>query len=189
MYRLIVALGCLVGTASVGATDVALVVQQKPVAWADAALANQLEIAVATQTDWTLHTLPTPSVPMAKMFTDDWVGLGRESGARYTVVVHIEETSLERRKTFNIPLVGQKWELMAQFDGVVRVIDLERGRDLLVEVIEYALPLRKVVQSSADDNVHDPDLHLTPRQKQQACRHLETQFAAQLVSRLEEVMR
>ncbi len=116
----------------------------------------------------------------------DWC---REAACRYLIVIHVERIDLERQKDFHVPLVFHKYTTVGVIDAEVRLLDVNRKRFLLAESVRVEEKGPRVFQATMDDEVNDPDLHLTAPAKIRFFKNLETAFCQELVERIGHNMR
>ncbi len=111
----------------------------------------------------------------------DW---GREVGGRYLMVVEITSERLEKRKGFHVPLVFHKYENVGIIEGEMRLIDLSRGKLLSAEPFKLERKGPRIFQATMDDEINDPDLHLTAPDKIRFFGKLEESLCEHLADRV-----
>ena len=197
LHRLIGLVLCLIATAvTADATSRRLILQveKAPLAWSDSRLTEQLITAfsrdpnlriVAPETQGSEH----PPFPGDQYNIDSLIDWGTEIGGRYLLLVTIHREALERRKTFSVPLLFQRWETVGILEGELRLIDLQKRRLLLAEPFQIERTGSRQFQAKWDDNKNDPSLHLTATMKNQLFRALELRLADRLVDDFSRITR
>ena len=162
---------------------------ETPNAWADSRLGDMLRRHFSrtarvdlVNTDGSDQPLP----PFPADYTDnqaifDW---GTEVGARYVMIVDIDDEYLETRKTFKLPLVFHRYETFGVVEGEIRLIDLERRRLLISDRFKVERKSGEAFQATPDDNRNDPDLHIDAAKKIRFFRDLEDDAAAYLAKKI-----
>ena len=117
---------------------------------------------------------------------DSLLEWGREAGGRYLMVVEVTSQRLEKRKGFHLPLVFHKYETVGVIEGELRFLDLSRGKLLTAEPFKVERKGPRIFQATMDDDVNDPDLHITAPAKivffnkleESLCQHLAKRIGA-----------
>ena len=130
-----------------------------------------------------------PPFPEAAYDLDSLTNWGREIGGRYLLSVDLSSIRLERKKSMQLPLVFHKWETIGIAEGELRLIDLLRGRVLAAEPFKTELHGKRAFQATMDDDRSDPDLHMTPTEKDRFFEALERQTAEDIVELLNSHLR
>ena len=150
--------------------DIVLRVEEPAVAYAASRLDEQLVKAFSRDQSARVTCVAPgsaayPRFPDAQYDLDSLTNWGTEIGGRFLLTVTVTDERLERRKSFNIPLLFHKWETVGVMIGEVRLIDLLRNKMLLAEPFEIVVTGKRVFQASMDDQKYDPDIHLTASEK------------------------
>jgi hypothetical protein len=69
-------------------------------------------------------------------------------------------------------------------EGELRFIDVERNRVLLAEPFDIEISGAKQIQAAPDGDKNDPDLYLTPMEKQALFDRLEEKLAGKLFKKV-----
>jgi len=180
-------LSCFLLTVPVlaGERDIVLHVTSVPSTWGRMRLDQRIVEQFSRTDDWRPHLVSGgssehPPFPEAGFDFDSLSAWGNEIGGRYLLVVRVDREALEHRRTFNLPLVFQRYEAFGIIDAEVRLLDLKRVRLLWAEPLTVELRGPRIVQAHPDDNRYDADIHLTARQKLDFFDRLERRFAAEL---------
>ncbi len=167
------------------------VVQGDP-AWSDASVEKQLHQILSR--NQRLRVLPArpiyddqPPFPEDLYNADSLMHWGLEIGGRYLMVVVVDKTRLERRKSFSLPLIMHMYQTYGVISGELRLMDLIRGRMLASEPFEVKIKGSRVLQQTFDDDRGDPSLHMTAMQKTQLFEELQQKASLLLVERLQEL--
>lgn len=169
-------------------------VQSPPVPWADSKLADKLRVRLCQDDAFDVIEVggraeqfpPFPSDPCNTERLVDW---GQEAGGRYLVMVTVDDERIERRKTFSIPLIVQKYQTVGIVEGNYRLIDVYRGKLLEARSFRIKLDGPRIFQGSMDDDINDPDIHLNAVEKIRFIGRLEDHVAEKLAERFEKEVR
>jgi hypothetical protein len=176
-----------------GPTVVLLQVNQAEVAWADPDLSGKLERRLTTEVGLEVKSVNDhnglPPIPVSHYYTDSLTNWGQEAGARYLMLVTVKSERLERKKTFNLPLIFHKYETVGVIEGEVRFYDVARSRLLISRPIDFELEAKRVFQGSLDGDKNDPSIHLSAVEKLSFFDKMEEKLAEQLVDRIKKVMK
>lgn len=183
----------LVGQA-IGAPSVVLLkVNQAEVAWADPDLVGKLERRLTTDLGLEVHSAGAnsglPTGPNNRYHTDSLVNWGQEAGARYLMLVTVASETIQRKKTFNLPLIFHKYETVGIIIGDVRFYDVARGRLLLSRPINFELEAKRVFQGAIDNDKNDPSIHLTAVEKISFIDKLEEKLAKKLIDGVKKILK
>jgi hypothetical protein len=126
---------------------------------------------------------PIPAFPEDRFNLDSLVNWGQETGQDYLLLVLVGSERLERRKTFNVPLVFHRYETVGVIEGELRFVDLRKGKLLLAEPFEVKQKGKRIFQAAMDDDVNDPSIHLTASQKTRFFDRLEEKLAKRLTEK------
>lgn len=96
---------------------------------------------------------------------DSLLNYGKELGGRYVMIVHIESQRLEKRKTFHIPLVFHKYQTFGIIEGELRIFDVDRNKLIRAEPFRVEKKGPRIFQATMDDEIGDPDIHITAPDK------------------------
>lgn len=136
-----------------------------------------------------LESDPTdPHFSFAKQ-TDDILAHAEQLGARYAVIVTTRSPRIERKKTLHVPLVFHMYQASGIIDGELRIYDLSRKRQLTAEPFSVSKEGPRALQATMDDDINDPDLHITAPQKLQFFEELEIDAADYVAKRVRKVAR
>ena len=168
-----------------------LKVNTAPVAWSDCHIYEKLERELTRSEGLRVYKADglsetQPSFPENRYDLDSLMNWGLEVGGRYLMVVNVYSERLEKRKSFNIPLIFHKYETVGVIEGDIRFIDLERGKLMLAEPFTVELNGPRIFQGSMDDNINDADIHLTSPKKLAFMDELESRLAEELVGMVNE---
>ena len=106
-------------------------------------------------------TVDWPEFPQDRYNVDSLKNWGIEVGGHYLLTVVVHNEWLETRKSFHLPLVFHKYEIVGVIEGELRLVDIARGKQLGVEPFTVRQNGPRIFQATMDDDMNDPDLHLT----------------------------
>lgn len=177
-----------------GERDMLLYVDSKPAPWYDTRLQDQLIRAFTRKENVRITPVDTaserpPAFPKAVYDLDSLTNWGLEAGGRYLVLVVVDDSRLETKKKFHLPLVFHKYETVGIIEGELRVIDLDRRRQLIAEPFRVEKAGPRIFQATMDDDVNDPDLRVAAKDKQTFFDDLESKLANRIVKRVGTVIR
>lgn len=169
--------------------DILLNVVTPPLAWGDSKLDQKLMLVLSRKPDMRIVSVSnnkavSPEFPRDYYDTDSLLNWGREVGGRYLMFVEISSERLEKRKSFHLPLVFHKYETVGVIEGELRFIDLMRGKLLAAEPFKIEQKGTRIFQATMDDNINDPDLHLTAPDKIHFFDKLEDKLSQYLAKRV-----
>lgn len=127
-----------------------------------------------------------PEFPAGQYETDSLIDWAARAGRKYLVLVSVEFEGLQRKKTFNFPLIFHKYQNIGVIFGELRVIDLMRKRDILSEYFKIEKEGKRIFQASIDDDKNDADLHISAPEKILFFRELERELAVMLADIVRE---
>lgn len=164
-------------------------VKTAPLAWGDSRLGEKLETALSRIQDFRVRSgrydlSDLPPFPENRTDTDSLLNWGKEAGGRYLLVVTVGDEYLERRKSFSLPLIFQRYQTVGVIRGEFRFLDLQKGRLLAAEQFDVQLVGTGRLQGATDDNRNDPDLHMAAPEKGRLFCLLEDKLTDQLVKRV-----
>lgn len=185
----------IVASASSGSADsfarkIIIRVDQAESAWSQPQLQQQLATDIS-RNELFRPVLASPEQPNLPPFpanrfdTDSLVSWGREVGGRYLLLVDVASERLERRKGWHIPLVFHKYSTVGVIEGEMRLIDLSWGRVIAAEPFEISKEAKRIMQMSMDDNINDPEIHVSAPDKIKFFRELEQKLCRRITERLE----
>ncbi len=193
---LVVTLGVTVGARPVPSFSrpVIVHVEVPPLAWSGSKLETMLLRELTRKGNE--HIVSSQSLPLEEAaFPTDYLSLdsvvdwGTEMGGKYVIVVKVDDERLERRKSFHFPLLFHRYRTIGVIEGELRVVDISRRKLLLAEPFHIEEKGAQIFQATMDDNVHDPDIHLTAPAKIRFFEHLEEKLAKKLSRRIKKVIR
>ena len=175
-------------------TVVYVKVQAPPVPWADSKLAEKLKVRLCQDDAFDVVEVSSrleqlPPFPTDRCNTENLVNWGQEAGGRYLLLVTVDDERIERRKTFSIPLIMQKYQTVGVVEGNYRLIDVYRGKLLEAKSFRFKLDGPRIFQGSMDDDINDPDIRLNAVEKIQFIGRLEDHVADKLAQRFEQEVR
>ena len=175
----------LAGQTLAGSGGLLVYVQSADLAWADADLAPRLKerLALKSFQQITIVSEQDSSFPGVNASQESLMAWGRGREGTGLLIVSITDERLERRKSFQVPLVFHKWETVGVIEGQYRLFDLQRLRMIAAEPFSIEQHGPRVFQGTMDDNIDDPDIHLRAPEKLQFFSRLENQLIVRLVER------
>jgi len=168
-------------------------VRTAPLAWGDSRLPEKIETALSRNPDLQitvsdpgdrLTANPQPRFPDNRTDIEGLLDWGAEMGGRYLLVVTVDKEYLERRKSFNLPLIFHKYETVGIIVGEYRFLDIQKRRLLTAEPFETELCGSRQYQAEMDDNSSDPSLHIPATAKSRLFDALEDKLTEQLVEKV-----
>ena len=170
---------------STGEKDILLKVITPEIAWADSNIKTKIKQEFSRQKNIRLffdenRSLHDPEFPQDFYNTDSLINYGKEIGRRYIMIVEITSERLEKRKSFHIPLIFHKYQAYGVIEGELRILDVDRGKLLTAEEIKVEKKGPRILQATMDDDINDPDIHLTAPQKIRFFNELEDQLVKYL---------
>ena len=187
----ILLLAATLAASSLADRDLILNVVSPPMAYSDSHIDQKLQRYLSREANLRVRLVQDntqPAFPSALYDTDSLLNWGRETGGRYLIVVEVTAQRLERRKSFHVPLVFHKYETVGVIEGEFRLLDLNRGKIMAVESFDVEKKGPRIFQATMDDNVNDPDLHLTASRKLVFFDQLEDQLCRQLADRVKKLV-
>jgi len=168
--------------------QVLLRVDGVPLAWSESRIGDRLSAVLSRSGSLQVRQIADdhePAFPGDLCDLDRLVDWGLEIGGRYLLLVDIDHEGLERRKSWLLPLIFHRWETVGVIEGKFRLIDLSRGRQVQAEPFRVEQKAKGAFQASMDDDVHDPDIHLTAPEKVRFFDSLEQKLCDELVERID----
>ena len=167
----------------------------EPNAWYDTQLARKLQTTFSRDAELRVTVVTTedniegrPGYA-ARTNTDSLMNWGMEMGGRYLLSLTITRETIERRKSFSLPLIFHKYETVGVIEGELRLLDLTKGRVLSAEPITVELVAKQQFQAEGDDNRHDPNLHIGAPQKSAFFGRLEDRCVEHLLQRVNKLIK
>ncbi|MDH4155869.1 MAG: hypothetical protein OEW00_01150 [candidate division Zixibacteria bacterium] len=189
---LVVGLAILPAVPAAGRTNgygIVIRVDAAPLAWSESKLETKLQKYLTRMPN--IRALPhgrqagpMPAFPEDTFNLDSLVDWGLETGQDYLMLVMVGSERLERRKTFNVPLVFHRYETVGVIEGELRFVDLRKGKLLIAEPFEVNQKGKRIFQAAMDDDVNDPSIHLTASQKIRFFDSLEDKLARRLADKI-----
>jgi hypothetical protein len=120
---------------------------------------------------------------------DSLVHWGREVGCRHVLLVEIRHQGLETRKPFSLPLVAHVYQRFGVIQGELRLVDVSKRAFVIAEPFEIERKGPRIFQATMDDDINDPDIHLTAPRKLRFFDDLEEELATDLTDRVSRAVR
>lgn len=130
-----------------------------------------------------------PAFPQAGYDLDSLVEWGKEVGGRYILFITINKERLETQKRFTIPLLVHRYVTAGVIEGEVRLVDVQRGRVLVMDRFSESVRARQVIQADSDHNPHDPELQVPADEKSGLFATLEDKLAGQIADKTKSKVR
>ncbi len=181
--------------AALGATQTVIVhVDSPPLAWGASNLETKLITHLSRNGNGRIVTAQTmstggPEFPGEFYDFDNLVNWGTEVDGNYLLLVDIDNERLQTKKSFHLPLVFHKYQAVGVIEGELRLIDIRRGKSLIAEPFKVERKGPRIFQATMDDNINDPDIHLTAPEKTRFFERLEEKLALQIVKRVRKAVR
>ncbi len=154
-------------------------------AWTDSQIESKIARSFSSQTNIVVEMIDDdnsaePRFPKNYFDSDLLLEWGKESGGRYVMVVDVQSERIETRKSFHLPLIFHKYQTYGIIEGEFRIIDIERGKLLSVKTFKVEEKGSRIFQATMDDDINDPDLHITAPAKIMFFSKLEDKLVAEL---------
>ena len=173
---------------SAAAATILLKVNPPPAAWSTVGIDEKLTLRMSRDSALRVITVDDddrlPLFPADSYNLDSLVQWGQQVGGQYLMVVDVHHERLERRKSWQIPLFFHKYTTVGIIDGEVRLIDLVDGELLVSQSFRREQKARRTFQAAPDDDINDPDLHMTAPAKTVFFDRLEDKLCDQLLESL-----
>ncbi len=174
--------------------EVVVHIETPPIAWGESHLADKLQTEMSRSTSTRIYMSDQmaedwPDYPTDRYHIDSLVNWGLETGKRYLLAVYVQSERIERRKTFSLPMIFHRYETIGLAEGEFRFIDLSKRKQLIAESFKIKERGKRVFQGSTDDDINDPDIHLTAYQKIQFLANLEEKLSRHLVKKIRRYVR
>ena len=179
---------------TVGSTErrILLLVQQGPSPWSDVRVFDKLQTALSRDQAVNVESLVPQGGEQTVIpditSTENLISQARERGGQYLICIAAESERLERRKSFHVPLVFHKWEVVGVIEGELRVLDILRNKLVLAEPIMVELHGPRAIQATMDDTKNDPDLHISAPDKLQFMSKLEDKLVADVMLKVKPLI-
>ncbi|HWR83622.1 MAG TPA: hypothetical protein VN285_09985 [Candidatus Deferrimicrobium sp.] len=162
--------------------------------WSSSAVESKLMRQLTRNTNGRVVTASALSVSGPKMpadlySLDSLTQWGLAVGGTYLVVVDVNNERLQTAKSFHLPLVFHKYQATGVIEGELRLIDLPKGKLVLAEPVRIEQKGPRTFQATMDDDINDPDLHLTAPEKLKFFDRLEEQLAVHVTERVKQTIR
>ena len=182
----VLSLMALAGATEAASRRLILQVEKAPLAWSDSRLTEYLVAALSRDPNLRIVTPSNqsdsqPPFPGDRYDIDSLLDWGTEIGGRYLLVVSVQREALERRKTFGVPLLFQRWETVGILEGDLRLLDLQKRRLLVAKPFSIERSGSSQFQAEMDNNKNDPSLHLSATRKAELFSALEKSLTDRLV--------
>jgi hypothetical protein len=191
LYGVVLALCLLAGfgpSASAQGTKLLVAIEQQPTAFTDSRLFDYLSTELTRDARIQVEPIPAcnPAQASSRAQAFDLERLvtdGRQRLGQYLLYIRVSSERYDRRKTFSVPLVFHKWEVIGVIEGEWRLIDVARGKLVRAEPFHIELNGKRVIQATMDDNVDDPDINMSAPDKIQFFGQLERTLSDQIIAR------
>lgn len=172
-------------TAMPGKKKIFIKVFSPELAWADSQIESKIARTFSSQSNIVVQMIDDdnstePRFPKNYFDSDVLIEWGKESGGRYLMIVDVQSERIEKRKSFNLPLIFHKYQTYGIIEGEFRIFDVERGKLLSVRTFKVEEKGSRIFQATMDDDINDPDLHITAPAKITFFSKLEDKFVAEL---------
>jgi hypothetical protein len=182
---LAVFLSLLAGTITAQQSLLLIAIEQSDPAWSDSRLIDKLTEQLTRDARVRVAAIPSanPSNRESRATSldlDRLVADGRAKQGQYLLYIRVTSERYERRKTFSVPLVFHKWEVIGVIEGEWRLVDPLHGKLIKAEPFHLELNGKRVIQATMDDNVDDPDINMNATDKMIFFGQLEDMLARHL---------
>ena len=168
-----------------GNKEIAIKIYTPEIAWADSQLDTKIIKAFSRQAN--VHVklidesnLIEPEFPEDYYNNDLLLEWGKEFGSRFVMIVDVQSERIEKRKSFHIPLIFHKYQTYGVIEGELRLLDVDRGKLLTVKQFKVEEKGSRIFQATMDDDINDPDLHLSAPEKIKFFSKLEDKLVREL---------
>jgi len=192
LRHVLTAVAAAVGIAGMvqAAAVVLLKVNSPEAAWSTVGITDKLTVRLSR--DPALRVVAVddagddlPPFPTDQYNIDSLMDWGSAAGGHYLLLVDVKHERLERRKTWQVPLFFHKYVTVGVIDGELRLIDLVKGKVMAARPFRREREARRIFQASPDDDINDPDLHLTAPSKQVFFDRMERELCDELASTID----
>jgi hypothetical protein len=184
-------LACILLAVTTQASDrsVMIRVEQGSSAWNDSRIYQKLALALTRDANLQIEPAvpkspldaPFPYDPLDELSVADWA---RPYQAQFVMIVMVHSERLEKRKSFNIPLLFHKYETWGVIEGELRLVDVAKGKQVRAVPFRIEKVGPRALQATMDDDVNDPDLRLTAPEKLEFFSRLEDKLIAHLLEQV-----
>lgn len=155
------------------------------IAWTNSGLESKILRSFSHQSNLNVQIINEseniqPQFPKNYFNTELLLEWGKEVGGRYVMVIDVQSERLEKRKSFHIPLIFHKYQTYGVIEGEVRILDLERNKLLAVKPFKVEQKGSRIFQATMDDDINDPDLHISAPEKIKFFSKLEDKLVSEL---------
>lgn len=187
--RLVPLLLLLAVSTQAGDRSVMIRVEQGATAWNDSRIYQKLALTLTREANLQIEPAvpkgpldaPFPHDPLDELSVADWA---RPYQTQFVMIVVVHSERLERRKSFNIPLLFHKYETWGVIEGELRLVDVAKGKQVRAVPFRIEKVGPRALQATMDDDVNDPDLRMTAPDKIQFFSRLEDKLVAHLVEQV-----
>jgi len=182
---------CITGFAQNSARVVMVHVDDKPITMGESQIEQTLIRVLSRNVNLRVFSTENEMLPpLPADFNNpdtlaDWCA---ESGCRYFLIIKIYDEKIIRKKGFHFPLLFHKYQTQGIIEAEVRLFDVSRNRFVIAESMEVKEKGPRIFQATMDDDINDPDLHLTAPQKIKFISNLENKFCSKVYEKLEKVI-
>jgi len=166
-----------------------LEVNANPPAYGQGELSEKLKIRLSRNPNLEI-VQPTGGASNEPVFPDDAYNADKlldyaaELGGRYLLFVDVHNERVERKKTFSIPLLVQKYQSVGIIEGELRLVDVSRSKTLIAEPFHIEKKGPRIIQAYADDNINDADLFIPADSRVTFFTQLQDKLADALVGKV-----
>ncbi len=165
--------------------QIAIKVFTPEIPWADSKLDSKILQSFSRQANMRVKMIHDDKIIIPE-FPEDFYNnellleWGKEFGGRFIMIVDVQSERIEKRKSFHIPLIFHKYQTYGVIEGELRLFDVDRGKLLMVQQFRVEEKSSRIFQATMDDDINDPDLHLTAPGKIRFFSKLEDKFVVEL---------
>lgn len=157
-------------TAAPAKKEIYIKVFTPEIAWADSQIETKILKSFSNQSNLNIQIVNDdkhfePIFPQNYYDTESLIEWGKEIGGRYLMIVDVKSERIEKRKSFHIPLIFHKYQTYGVVEGEMRLIDVDRGKLLSVKTFSVEEKSSRIFQATMDDDINDPDLHISAPNK------------------------
>lgn len=173
---------------------IAMYVNAAPSAWHSSSIEEKIALLLTRNASIRLSRLVQDTSIYKTELTysvgmDSLVRRAGTSGARYAVAIRVTSPEIVRRKTLSVPLIFHMYQAMGIVEGELRIIDLTRNRQVAAEPFSVSMKGPRAMQATMDDDINDPDLHVTAPEKLRFLNDLEQKAAEHISNRVRKFTR
>ncbi len=175
-------------------SSVAMYVNAAPSAWHSSSIEEKIAMLLTRNSSMKLSRLVQDTTVCKSALTysvgmDSLVHRAEVSGARYAVAIRVTSPEIVRRKTLSVPLIFHMYQAMGVIEGELRIIDLQKNRQVAAEPFSVSMKGPRAMQATMDDDINDPDLHVTAPEKLRFFNELEQKAAEHISGRVRKFTR